>query len=311
MLHKILDISAPAYINVRNNCLQLNLKGDKNSDNSITRTVSHNLDDIDTVILSNPENTITQLSLGMLSENNISVIILNKFFHTVGAIYPYLSNSVSSKRLNQQVVSFNESFKCDLWQNILMNKIINQSKVLDMNGGCGESVRALVNKVVGLDKNNVEGLAAKRYWNLLFGNKHFVRKHELYDGNVLFNYAYGILRSIVCKNICAHGLHPSFGIKHCNQYNSFVLADDLMEPFRPVIDMHIYNIIKDFNINISEQLILSSELKKEILQIFSTDRKLLTIDNNKFSIITAIQFLCEWLLKKILNNTVQYSPIIL
>ena len=86
------------------------------------------------------------------------------------------------------------------------------------------------------DPGNLEGQAARRYWPALFDNPGFRRNPDLPDQNKNLNYGYAVLRAIVARAICAAGLHPSLGIHHHNRYDAFALADDLMEPFRPIVD---------------------------------------------------------------------------
>ena len=86
------------------------------------------------------------------------------------------------------------------------------------------------------DSGNVEALAAQRYWPRLFGDPEFRRRREGDGPNPLLNYGYAVLRAAVARAICASGLHPSLGLHHGNRYDAFCLADDLMEPFRPIVD---------------------------------------------------------------------------
>jgi CRISPR-associated protein Cas1 len=46
-----------------------------------------------------------------------------------------------------------------------------------------------------------------------------------------------VLRAATARAICGAGLHPSLGIFHRHPRNAMALADDLMEPFRPVVDL--------------------------------------------------------------------------
>jgi len=86
------------------------------------------------------------------------------------------------------------------------------------------------------DPDNLEGQASRRYWPALFDNPGFRRDRDLPDQNKNLNYGYAVLRAIVARAVCAAGLHPALGIHHHNRYDAFALADDLMEPFRPLVD---------------------------------------------------------------------------
>jgi len=59
------------------------------------------------------------------------------------------------------------------------------------------------------------------------------------------NYGYTIIRSSVARGVMGAGLHPTISIKHSNQFNAFRLVDDLMEPFRPIVDHACYQFERD------------------------------------------------------------------
>ncbi|MFI0376978.1 MAG: type II CRISPR-associated endonuclease Cas1, partial [Candidatus Thiodiazotropha sp.] len=90
---------------------------------------------------------------------------------------------------------------------------------------------------------NVEAQGARRYWHLLFGGD-FRRDRNGGDHNRLLNYGYTILRSAVARSVIAAGLHPSLGLHHHNSYNAMRLVDDLMEPFRPLVDLRVHALVQ-------------------------------------------------------------------
>ena len=112
------------------------------------------------------------------------------------------------------------------------------------------------------DPENKEGQAAKIYWANLFNNPHFNRGKDEPPPNNYLNYGYAVLRATVARAICASGLHPSLGLHHHNRYNSFCLADDIMEPFRPIVDEEIAQLVHKNEIELS----LNSAHKKRLLQ---------------------------------------------
>jgi CRISPR-associated protein Cas1 len=106
---------------------------------------------------------------------------------------------------------------------------------LELHGG-DRGLDVLVSLVRSGDPLNVEAQASRRYWPALFADPNFRRERAFDDQNRLLNWGYAILRAMVARAICAAGLHPSVGVQHHNRYNAFCLADDLMEPFRPLVD---------------------------------------------------------------------------
>ena len=101
----------------------------------------------------------------------------------------------------------------------------------------------MAGKVRSGDPDNLEAQGARIYWQALFGEEgtgvsgeHFRRDPEGEGINLHLNYGYAVLRAVVARALCASGLHPSLGVHHHNRYDTFCLADDLMEPFRPLVD---------------------------------------------------------------------------
>jgi CRISPR-associated protein Cas1 len=86
------------------------------------------------------------------------------------------------------------------------------------------------------DPQNIEAQASRLYWSLWLGQKEFRRNSTGAPPNNMLNYGYAILRAVTARAIVGSGLHPSLGLHHKNRYDSFSLASDLMEPFRPLID---------------------------------------------------------------------------
>jgi CRISPR-associated protein Cas1 len=115
-------------------------------------------------------------------------------------------------------------------------KIRAQARVLTELNGHDSGLSELLPKVRSGDPANVEAEASRRYWPALFADPRFRRDRYGDNQNRLLNYGYAVLRAIVARAVCAAGLHPSLGLHHHNRYDAFALADDLMEPFRPMVD---------------------------------------------------------------------------
>jgi CRISPR-associated protein Cas1 len=122
-----------------------------------------------------------------------------------------------------------------LWRKIVVAKIRWQAAVLEANGKPASAFDLLARRVGSGDPENVEAQAARRYWPLLMGET-FRRDRDAGGANGLLNYGYAILRSMCARAVVAAGLHPSIGVHHANRGNAFALADDLIEPFRPLVD---------------------------------------------------------------------------
>jgi CRISPR-associated protein Cas1 len=122
-----------------------------------------------------------------------------------------------------------------LWRKIVVAKIHWQAAVLEASGKPASAFDLLARRVGSGDPENVEAQAARRYWPLLMGEA-FRRDRDAGGVNGMLNYGYAILRSMCARAIVAAGLHPSIGVHHANRGNAFALADDLIEPFRPLAD---------------------------------------------------------------------------
>ena len=123
-----------------------------------------------------------------------------------------------------------------MWQSIVCAKVVNQASVLRWSGKTVQAatIFKMAERVRSGDPDNVEATAAQRYFPALFGET-FVRRNE--DGrNAALNYGYAILRGAVARTLAVYGFLPAFGIHHRSALNAFNLADDLMEPFRPLVD---------------------------------------------------------------------------
>jgi hypothetical protein len=121
-----------------------------------------------------------------------------------------------------------------LWDSIVKSKLINQAEVLSFctgNNDVSERIRELAEEVEEGDGGNREGIGAKMF----FRNTEFVRMKD--DGiNSALNYGYAILRSCIVKTLYTFGYYPPIGIHHIGVGNPFNLGDDLIEPFRPLVD---------------------------------------------------------------------------
>lgn len=122
-----------------------------------------------------------------------------------------------------------------LWRAIVVSKIRWQAAVLEAHGHSATAFDLLARRVRSGDPDNVEAQAARRYWPLLLG-KDFRRDRDAGDVNGLLNYGYTVMRSLCARAVVAAGIHPSIGVHHANRGNPFALADDLVEPFRPLVD---------------------------------------------------------------------------
>jgi len=123
-----------------------------------------------------------------------------------------------------------------VWRDLVRAKIREQARsLMPFDAIGGEGLQKLIPQVRAGDPLNVEARAARYYWPRLFG-KQFLRDRAEPGVNAHLNYGYTILRSALARAVTAAGLVPSLGVGHINARNNFCLVDDLMEPFRPLVD---------------------------------------------------------------------------
>lgn len=197
------------------------------------------LDDIGALIVHAHGTTWSNHVFVKMSERSIPVVLCASNHAPVAIVWPLEGHHAQGARLRAQIDAPRPLQK-QLWQKVVAHKIRMQGHVLAANGFEAGAFDLLARKVRSGDPENVEAQAARRYWKILFGAD-FYRDRDAEGANALLNYGYTILRAIVSRAICASGLHPTIGIFHSNRANAFALADDLMEPYRPLVDQLVRN----------------------------------------------------------------------
>jgi CRISPR-associated protein Cas1 len=186
-----------------------------------------------------------------LSERAVPIVLCAANHAPIACVWPLEGNHLQGARLNAQVDTSRPLAK-RIWRDIVVAKIRMQGAVLESIGAEAGGFDLLARKVRSGDPDNVEAQAARRYWPALLGPD--FRRDQVGEGaNALLNYGYTVLRATVSRAICAAGLHPSIGLHHTNRGNAFALADDLMEPYRPIVDRAVYNLVRDGYTEVSSE----------------------------------------------------------
>ena len=212
----------------------------------ITTDAEHSvaIEDISALLLENRQITISTAALSRLGQCGCAVFTCDERHMPCGILLPYMQHSRELSVIKNQL-STSEPLKKRLWQAIVKGKIRNQAVCLRLCGRQDESnaLFAMEKSVRSGDPENIEATAAQFYFPALFGAG-FTR--SLDNGyNAALNYGYAILRGSIAHSLAVYGFLPALGVHHRNQLNAFNLADDLIEPFRPVIDLLVYQIISD------------------------------------------------------------------
>jgi CRISPR-associated protein Cas1 len=265
MIKRTLYISNPAYLNLKDQQLQLDLPHLKAIGDDSIKKIS--VEDIGVIILDHQQITITHGCMAALLGNNVALITCDKSHLPTGLLLPMDGHHTQSERFRYQIDA-SQPLKKQLWQQTIQYKILNQAAVLYERGIACDNMLHWAKAVKSGDPDNYEGRAAAYYWKNVFPKKiEFFRGREGDPPNNLLNYGYAILRAIVARALVSSGLLPTLGIHHRNKYNAYCLADDIMEPYRPFVDQIVLKIID----NGENFLELGKEIKAQLLAIASVD----------------------------------------
>ena len=202
------------------------------------------LEDISVLVLSAQGITMTKDVYVTLVEQGSVVILCGTKYSPISVITPLSGNYEFTGKLKKQIAA-SQPLNKRIWQSIIKSKIINQSLLLQKQGLLLQSklLKNLSEQVLSGDTSNREAYAAREYWSCLFGESFFRNQNGEDNINSFLNYGYAVLRGLVSRAVCAAGLHPSLGIFHHNELDNMCLVDDLMEPFRVIIDSMVLDYI--------------------------------------------------------------------
>ena len=235
---RILDFSlTPVKLRMRNRQLKV-MDGETERD-------SVPIDDIAVVVLSHPQISVSLALLQQLFDADVAVVVCDQKSIPNGLCLPLYSYHAGAQRTRLQIeASSDKPLVKRIWRQIVKHKIKNQAQLLQSLFQDDAGLLELYKSVKSGDSDNRESVAARRYWARLFEGSNFKRDYNGEDPvNAALNYGYSILRAIVARSVVAGGLCASLGVAHRSKYNGFALADDLIEPFRPVVDCCVYGLL--------------------------------------------------------------------
>lgn len=228
-------------------------------------------------VVAHPQVSTTVAALAGLMRHGGSLVVCDDRHLPVGIMLPLDVNHEQTKRTRAQIVASRPTAK-RLWAQIVRTKIRAQARVLESRTGNDAGLREIAKRVRSGDPENVEATAAQRYWPRVFNDPLFRRRRDAPDQNRLLNYGYAVLRAAVGRAVCAAGLHPSLGIHHHGRTNPWVLADDLMEPYRPLVDYETAQLIAELGSDIG----LTPSVKHRLIGILH--ERLLSDGENRTTI---------------------------
>lgn len=279
MSFKQIFIKNKSYLSYENNSMSVK--------NEFTQALV-SLDDIDIIIIENQQTTITSALLSNLALANISVVFVDEKFNPSAISMGLYKNSRTTK-IQKSQINISKPKLNRLWQTIIYSKVLNQADTLNTIKKDDTYMYSLLKKITSNDKNNVEAVSAAYYFKELFG-KNFSRKDDKDNRNIALNYGYSIIRSSIVRYIIAYGLNPSFGIWHSSELNGFNLADDLIEPFRPIVDKYVLK-------TIGENTQVTSKNKQELVgllyaKVKDTQNHTISVNEAIKNIVSSYQSFC-------------------
>ncbi len=240
MIKRTIEISRePVYLSVRHGQLVVQRRG---TDRSEATTIP--CEDIGVVLIDEPGTTVSHAALGALMQAGATVVICGKDHLPAGILLPLPTHTEVVVRIHEQI-AVKKPLEKRLWKQIVAAKIRAQAANLDRGSPERRKLESLAHNVRSGDPSNVEAHAAKVYWSAWLGTatsngeKRFRRDPDGGAPNNLLNYGYAVLRAAVARALVAAGLSPALGIHHSNRSNAFCLADDLLEPLRPIVDAQV------------------------------------------------------------------------
>ncbi len=217
-------IESPARISVRRDQLVI----------STDREYSLPAEEISALLLESRQSTVTAAALSLLGQSGCALFICDERHMPCAVLTPF-SQHCRAPGVAAAQLSASEPLKKRIWQSLVCAKIANQAACLRQTGREDGGLSALTARVRSGDPDNVEATAAQAYFPLLF-SPGFTRR-EKNGRNAALNYGYAILRGCMARTLAVYGFLPAFGVHHHSELNPFNLADDFMEPFRPVVDL--------------------------------------------------------------------------
>ena len=274
MLYRSIYIGNPAHLKLKDKQLKIT--------DPTTQTVKGSvpIEDLGLLMLDHYQITVSHQLLQELMENNVVLISCDEKHLPLGAMLPFGGNTQYSERVKTQL-EVSEPLKKQLWKQTVECKIQNQAKVLEHLGKYADPMYDYLKEVKSGDTTNMEGIAAQHYWKYLI-DYDFLRDRFGEYPNQFFNFGYGVLLSIVARALVDTGLLLVLGIFHRNKYNPYCLASDIMEPYRPIVDL----LVMEWLTTHPEVEELNKESKAYILQMATRD---VQIEKNIHPLIVAVK----------------------
>ncbi len=269
MSWRVVIIREPAKLDLKLG--QMVVRGEK--------TTRINLNEMAMLFVESTAVSLTACLLSELTERKVKVVFCDAKRNPQAELMPYYGSHDSSAKIRTQI-GWSPLIKEQVWTEIIREKIRNQMLFLtELENQQAELLGQYLDQLLPGDSTNREGLAAKVYFNALFGLD-FTRSRDM-PCNAALNYGYSILLSAFNREICLAGYLTQLGMFHDNMFNPFNLTSDLMEPFRPIVDREVVKMAPTK---------LESEEKTRLINLLNTE---VTINGRRQYLLNAIRIYCK------------------
>ena len=256
--------------------------------------------DIGVLLISSHGATLSTPLVNEILKANGMIVFTGEKYMPTGFVWPLGRHSREKEILHLQIET-SKPLQKRCWQKIVEMKLRFQAQVLKAATGGDEGLEELAKLVDSGDSKNLEAQGAQRYWKAMYGVE-FRRRKATHQEDLYLNYGYAVLRSCVARAVAAAGLNPSLGIHHHNLENAFCLVDDLMEPFRPLVDWQVWHLSED-----EEETDwggISPEIKRTLAKVLYLD---LMLEGKVSPAKTAIESLIQSFVRSLREGKVELT----
>ena len=280
MGYRTLEISTSCEIHIKEGQLEVT---------SDTGVALIPIEDLSQIMVHGANIRLSTMDLSILSQNKVSLMTLDEKYLPTAIVLPFEGHARQSKLMHAQV-SRSSDIYLDLWLQIINQKVNNQARALSIMGMKGaENISEYLESMTTENIDISEALAAKEYFSYYHEGLNRRGDDPI---NSRLNYGYAVIRSSIARSLVAAGFHPTFGIHHDSQLNAFNLADDLIEPYRAMVDIVAHD-------NIGSNVQLSKNERREIAHVL---HNACMVDGVKVNVMSAIDMMVESLKRIILDN---------
>jgi CRISPR-associated protein Cas1 len=255
-------------------------------------------EDIAVIVLNNREITITHPVLSACAEYGVALYSTGDNHQPNGVFLPFLSHSRVTRMMRLQLDIDKPQVK-RAWAEVVKVKISNQARCLKLafpsdakkenSRADFERLESYASRVRSGDSENMEAQASSYYFPQLFG-KGFNRAQDCWV-NAMLDYGYAVLRGAITRALVAHGFQPNIGLFHRSEQNAFNLADDVIEPYRALVDLHVFSALNPHADPLAE---LSPSDKTGLVALLNADMQM---PRGNMSVLASIEQVTESLVR--------------